>query len=146
MTFLLSVGALTYRLAGALSVRWGQSGDRRPELPVAEPPAELPPRTTIRLLGGRFDGDRGDIGWLPPMIWALDCDQSAPCSDSHCVSSGGIHWVMNLPETLWPEASRLGWEPYTKSHPEGEYFIYTLDINVTASRSLSACALAKAGA
>lgn len=120
--YLLSVVvALVDRLADALALgvrRDSERGGRCPEPPAAASPSPVitntggfVPSTPARLEGGRFDGDEGNPGFLPPALWAYACDQADSCADGDCVE-GGVHWAVALPEVFWARAREIGWQLY----------------------------------
>lgn len=48
-------------------------------------------RCPAKLIGGRFDGDKGEIRSpkVPEFLWAFSCPAGRLCG------SGGIHWAFN---------------------------------------------------
>lgn len=75
---------------------------------------------TIRLIGGRYDGDQAQLNVLPPAIWAYTCD----CVPT-CVVFNGIHWLYGTAGGSLPHGDDRHPEEYRYSHAEPDAHVYT---------------------
>lgn len=73
--------------------------------------------TSILLVGGPYDGDEGDIGELPPVLWAGPCDD---CGDPDC----RIVWYINQKRAEPRDANGNSLEQYKRGPMEALYTKY----------------------
>lgn len=82
---------------------------------------------TIRLEGGPYDGDHGELDLLPPYLWAFPCR----CDVKH-EGINGIHWAWGDDRSA---ASEPDAQEYRYDRPDAGAHIYgwhqpTLNLNV----------------
>lgn len=73
---------------------------------------------TIRLVGGRYDGDQDTVDALPPYLWAYPCRCEPLCDGIE-----GIHWIWGS-GVEQQAASIDGAEEYRYSHAQSDAHVY----------------------